>query len=110
MDQSSFEARIRTLKTKRPIRLIYLPNKLKYIDGHFYDNHTKDCGSLAWLNEEGKWEHIITVPRGRLYTYKHDDYCCQDYGGVHNSLDVVYRRLVARRLVQKDIAYNYLMR
>lgn len=110
MDQSSFEARIRTLKTKRPIRLVYLPNKLKYIDGHFYDNGTKDCGSIEWRNDEGRWEHLITVPRGNIYHFKHESYRCQDYDSVHNSLDVVYRRLVARRLVEKDTAYNSLMR
>lgn len=110
MDQPSFEARIRTLKTKRPIRLVYLPNKIKCFNGHFYDNGTKDCGSIEWKNDEGKWEHLITVPRGKIFKYKHEDYRCQDYGAQHYSLDVVYRTLIARRLVEKDTAYNHLFR
>lgn len=109
MDQPSFEARIRSLPTKLPIRLRYLPSKFVVRDGHVYDNGTKDCGSIEWRNIEGQWEHLITVPRGNIYAFKHDGYRCQDYDHPHNSLDVVYRNLVRRGLVDRDTAHKYLL-
>lgn len=94
MTRNEFDNLIRTLKTKRPVRIVRLSDR--------------DVGSLEWRPVNQPWEHLMSIPNGPIYKTRHDDYRDDNLNVKHQSLIGVYNKLVGTGLISPSQKHLFL--
>lgn len=93
MGENEFIQLIRSLQSKRPLRVTY--------------SYNKALGSLEWRDLNQPWAHLMSVPRRNIYKFRHPDY--KHWSGVaHQSLWGVYKKLRDLRLISPSEKHKFL--
>lgn len=93
MGENEFVQLIRSLQSKRPLRVVYLSNK--------------ELGSLQWRDLNQPWEHLMSVPRRQINKFRSPDYL-SSRGVQHRSLYSIYKKLVSLGLISPQEKSKFL--
>lgn len=108
MTANELDRFILTLPAERPLRVVRLPSRYAVDSetGTIKDRAEKEVDSLEWKTPAGLWEHLMSVPRGPIYKYRHPEYHTEK--GVHHiSLHGLFNKLVKRRLINPKHRYLF---
>lgn len=94
MDETEFVHLISSLQSKRPLRVTYVANKI--------------LGSLEWKPVDDGWTHLMSIPRGRIYKFRHPNYKHPTLPVAHQGLFGVYRKLVSMGFISHTDKYKFL--